>query len=278
MSCEPPNEIAGGKCLQPCPANQRPQGDSKEQCIQVCPPGFLESDSGCIRPQFPRDSKPPLKCPLNATRIGDQCWLECPEGTVADFEICVPVCPQGFVESGNGAVCESEFIRRQSSPRAACYPGETRLNNVCQLPCPAGMTPQEADPALCKQVVPANVKKFFETEGFISSKIKFGRIRVNAVCEEGQEPIANACQSVCPLNSDALNDQCIVRCPPPFVQFGTSCSRQLISRDQATGSQSFFSSLITIFVAILGITFVGLLLTFLFKSLSKKNEAPPAQA
>ena len=132
MSCEKPNELCGtGQCCQPCPPGTSPFGDLRNQCIQNCPIGFIASAGGCIRPSFPRDSKPPLKCPVNSTRIQDQCWLECPEGTADDFEICVPVCPEGFVESKDGLVCESEFIRRESTPRPACFPGEQRINNQC---------------------------------------------------------------------------------------------------------------------------------------------------
>ena len=236
MSCKAPNSTGSdGRCYAPCPAGYSPFGNTNLQCIQNCPPGFSEAAGGCIRPRLPRDKKPFLQCPAGADRIAEQCWLPCPTGTVAEFEVCKPVCPEGFVESGDGMTCEAEFVKRQAEARPACFPGEERLNNLCLSACPEGMTTYDQDATLCKYVVPQNVRQYFNTVGFVSAKIVFGRNRVDATCLTGYSTAGNDCYSECPLNSDALTETCLVRCPVGFTQYEFSCARNTISRTMLQG-------------------------------------------
>ena len=260
MSCGPPNESVGGVCYLPCPPNFQTYPKNKAQCIQTCPSGFMEAEGSCIRPTVPRDRKPTLDCPPGATRIAEQCYLPCPNGTHAEFEICVPDCPPGFVETSEGTICEAEFIKRSSNARPACFPGETRVNNLCLSACPANMIPFPDDVSLCQYVVPEGVQQYFSTIGFVSAKIITGRPRIDATCQKDFVPASEGCFGLCPLNSDANNDSCVVRCPAGFVQTASSCARQIINRAQAPtfGSQvlNVFHIILTGFVIFVVATFV----------------------
>lgn len=239
MACQAPNTIGSdGKCYSPCGPGQVPWGNSNVQCIQQCPPEFLQAENQCVRPSLPRDLKPPLQCPPGATRIGEQCWLACPDGTVENQEVCEPACPDGFVESEDGLACEAEFVKRVASLRNACFPNEERIGNFCLQKCPSGMEPQANEPSLCTYSLPDNVKKQFVTNNLTSAKIIFGRTRVDAECLVNYTPAPKGCYSLCPLNSEAQGDSCVINCPAGFTQQNSSCGRKIVSRNQASGSVS----------------------------------------
>jgi Fe-S-cluster-containing hydrogenase component 2 len=110
----------------------------------------MESEGGCIRPGLPRDKKPFLACPVNSTRITEQCWVNCPTGTVEEFELCSPICPFGFITTNDGNTCEAEFIKRTAVPRSACFDGERRIENLCLSACPQGTSEDSVDATLCR--------------------------------------------------------------------------------------------------------------------------------
>jgi hypothetical protein len=151
--------------------------------------------------------------------------LSCPPGTSNNFNLCLPDCPPGYVNTQDGLSCQAEFYKRTATIREACYANETRIGGrFCLGPCDAGTVASEENSEMCYASLPPAVAQYFWTgdstvgkkSGPIVSKLIFARTQSNAFCEDGFEPLNGACFANCPVGSQTLSTQCIAECPPGF--------------------------------------------------------------
>lgn len=244
--CATPNTLGpDGKCYAPCPSGYEPI--DSYTCAGTCPSGYLTTDLSCIRPLFPREIKPYIGCPTGSTRLYDICLLPCGSDAVkAQFELCVPQCPDGFSETADRLSCQAEFARRSATVREACYANETRLNNLCLSACEMGMVPYELDPELCYRPLPSTLQPFFwnGTSGSgntlthaspIVSKVITPRARQAATCPQNFDNVNGVCYGECPVGTQAIDTHCAASCPPGFLLSPnkTACVRPVLRRQIA---------------------------------------------
>jgi hypothetical protein len=162
-------------------------------------------------------------------------------GTHKNFNLCVPNCPTGFIESSDGLSCQAEYTKRKAILREACYVNETRVGGrFCLSPCPLGYAPSKENEELCYALMPPGVQQFFWSgdsrikskgqTGPIISKIVFSRTLVAATCDTNYKAYASQCYADCPINSLTLGSQCVADCPADFKSNAnqTACIRPIV--------------------------------------------------
>jgi hypothetical protein len=282
-NCNSKNSEVGfdGQCYALCPPGWTAL-DNGPICAKNCPSGFAPvNDAGgtpiCIKPQFLREEKPNLQCPIGADRLYERCYLDCPVGTQKDYNLCVPVCPSGFMETLDGLSCQAEFVKRSATVREACYSNETRIGGrTCLAPCPAGTAPFDQNIELCYSIVPPSVRPFFwtgastfsnkvnvdESTGPLIAKVIFARTQTDATCLTGFEPLNGSCYANCGKGSSNLGTQCVADCPSGFknVDNLTACERPTqtrpIVRSVAQSIGYWIGYIIFVVLAILFFSFV----------------------
>jgi hypothetical protein len=256
MACAPPNSFIDGRCLQPCPSGYEPV--DKEYCRQLCPEGFFASDESCIRPVVMRNNVPPIVCPPGAERVYDQCLLACPEQCDAQFELCIPRCPPGFVQTLDGQSCVSELISRTATLRSACFQGETRSGPFCLRPCPAGTVQYLNDASVCYRTMPPEFAPYFITYDATAAKVTFQRNITSTVCPEGYSSQDGRCYAPCGPNSTANNGVCYLSCPPGYPPLADTvgCVRPVVPRLIVASRVSVLSGYLRTFAIVVGI-FIG---------------------
>lgn len=238
-NCLVPNVVGqNGQCYAPCPDGF--ESITETTCAKKCPPGFIVTDTACMRPVSQRDTQPFLRCPAGAERQFNVCLLACPNESVIQevFEMCVPACPAGFTTNDDGLSCQSEFQRRSAVLREACFANEDRLGNLCLSPCQAGMEALPIDKELCYRKLPEALRAYFwnggtqEESSAIVSKLVFPRQKVLAVCSDDFSNVNGKCFANCPLNAEAVSTTCVVNCPKDFKTSPnrTACLRPMMER------------------------------------------------
>jgi hypothetical protein len=165
-----------------------------------------------------------------------KCLLGCPTGTKNNFDLCVPECPPGFVETPDGLSCQAEFVKRSAVVREACYANETRIaGRICLGPCATGTVPLEEDSELCFATVPVGLQQYFWTGtnnfsteiGPLVAKVIFARSQESVTCLPEYENLNGSCFADCPTGSSALGTQCLASCPSGFLLTNnqTACLR-----------------------------------------------------
>lgn len=267
-----------GLCYELCRAGFSPVNNGPI-CAKNCPSGFASigsvdgANNACIKPNFSREIKPNLACPVGADRQFDKCLLDCPLGTHKKYNLCIPDCPPNFVETLDGLSCQAEFTKRKATIREACYADESRVNGrVCLGPCPVGTVPYGSNAELCYSTVSPALWPYFWTgsqnfktwtNGALISKVIFSRIQTSATCSEKYEPLNGQCFADCPTLSTALGTQCVADCPSDFrnTSSRSACIRPTYKRKvvrSILGSiESTVKNTIIVIMVILAITLLS---------------------